>query len=130
MSYSIPSDDQVADAVFAVMYRNAQVVSQGEMVRLVNSELNKRGGDYRVSGERIRRIALNRDMLQISIDYNMNDGDLPDVCPVCRNGMSSTLNMTLDGNTIEVSRKCTVCPFTVGTRNRIPGRYTFTRKKR
>ena len=130
MTYSIPSDDQIADAVFAVMYRNAQVTSQNEMVRLVTNELNKRGGEFRISGERIRRVALNRDILQITIDYNKRDGELPSVCPVCRNEMSKVMNMTLDGDAIEVSRKCTVCPYTVGTKNRVPGRYTFTRKKR
>ena len=130
MSYSIPSDDQVADAIFSVMYRNSQVVSQGELVRLVNIELNKRGGEFRVSGERIRRIALNRELLTITIDYSKRDGDLPSICPVCKNEMSSTMNMTLDGDAIEVSRSCTVCPYTVGTKNRVPGRYTFSRKKR
>ena len=130
MTYSIPDDDRVADAVFAVMYRNAQVSSQSEMVRLVNIELNRKGGDYRASGERIRRVALNRDLVQITMDYNRRDGEIPESCPVCRNSLTPVMNRTLDGDEIEVERRCSVCSFSVGTKNRSPGRYIFTRKRR
>ena len=130
MPYSIPSDDRLAEAIFVVMYRNQQVVSQKEMAALVLKELEKDGTEYRVSGERIRRLAINRDMAQIVIDYNESDGDLPDVCPVCRNPLISVKNSTLDGGVIEVMRKCKVCPYSVGTVRRVPGRYTFLRKKR
>lgn len=131
MSYSIPSDDKLAEAIFVVMYRNQQVRSQREMASLVRTEINKDGSDYRVSGERIRRVAMNRDMLQLVIEYNESDSeDLPDTCPVCKNVMSPIMNRTLDGGTIEVLRKCTVCPYSVGTKMRLPGRYTFVRKKR
>ncbi len=130
MSYRIPSDDKLAEAVFVVMYRNQQVVSQKEMAGLVLKELEKDGNEYRVSGERIRRLIVNRDMAQISIDYNESDGPLPDECPVCRNKLTSVKNSTLDGNVVEIMRKCTSCPFSVGSVNHVPGRYTFIRKKR
>ena len=130
MPYRIPSDEKLAEAVFVVMYRNQQVVSQKEMAALVLRELEKDGGEYRVSGERIRRLIVNKDMAQLAIDYNESDSELPDVCPVCRNPLTSVKNSTLDGGTIEIMRKCTRCPFSVGSVNRTPGRYTFTRKKR
>ena len=130
MPYRIPSDEKLAEAVFVVMYRNQQVVSQKEMAALVLRELEKDGGEYRVSGERIRRLIVNKDMAQLAIDYNESDSELPDVCPVCRNPLTSVKNSTLDGGTIEIMRKCTRCPFSVGSVNRTPGRYTFIRKKR
>ena len=130
MPYRIPSDEKLAEAVFVVMYRNQQVVSQKEMATLVLKELERDGEEYRVSGERIRRLIVNKDMAQLAIDYNESDGELPDVCPVCRNPLTSVKNSTLDGGTIEIMRKCTRCPFSVGSVNRTPGRYTFTRKKR
>ena len=70
MSYSIPSDERLSEAIFIVMYRNQQVRSQSEMTELVLKEINKDGSDYRVSGERIRRLAVNRGLIHISIDYN------------------------------------------------------------
>ena len=130
MSYRIPSDDRLAEAIFVVMYRNQQVVSQKTMAELVLKELEKDGETYRVSGERIRRLAVNRNMATLIIDYAERDGEIPEVCPVCRNELTSVKNSTLDGGVVEVMRKCTSCPYSVGSVNHIPGRYTFVRKKR
>ena len=130
MSYRIPSDDKLAEAIFVVMYRNQQVVSQKTMAQLVLKELEKDGKSYRVGGERIRRLVVNRDMAQLVIDYNESDGDLPDVCPVCKNPLTSVKNSTLDGDVVEIMRKCTACPYSVGSSKHMPGRYTFVRKKR
>jgi hypothetical protein len=131
MSYKIPDDDKLAEAIFVVMYRNQQVKSQSEMIAMVRMELSKSDENYRVSGERIRRVAINRKMLQLVIEYNKsNTIDLPDICPVCKNPLSSTMNTTLDGNTIEVNRKCTACPYSIGVKKHTPGRYTFIRKSR
>lgn len=131
MAYRIPKEDRLADAIFIVMYRNQQVRSQTELAHLVRGELEKDGEDYRVSDERIRKIAISRKMVSIHIDYNeTDDPDLPDSCPVCRNPMTSIMNMTIYGERSEVGRKCTVCPYQVGSRRRIPGRYVFTRSRR
>lgn len=130
MVYHIPSDDRLAEAIFVVMYRNQQVMSQREMVSLVSKELGKDGEGYRASGERIRRLIVNRDLAQVIIDYSRSDGDLPKTCPVCKNALTSVKNTTLDGDVIEIQRKCVACPYTVGTTKRLPGRYTFIRKKR
>ena len=130
MSYRIPSDDRLAEAIFVVMYRNQQVVSQKAMAELVLKELEKDGETYRVSGERIRRLAVNRNMATLVIDYAERDGKIPETCPVCRNELISVKNSTLDGGVVEVMRKCTSCPYSVGSVNHTPGRYTFIRKKR
>ncbi len=130
MTYSIPSDEKVIDAIFYVMYRHPQVRSQREMVDLVTAELNRSGGDYRISGRRIRRLAIKNDMLVLSISYNGSEGELPTSCPVCGGNLVSVMNSTLDGGTIEVCRRCDTCPYTIGTTKRVPGRYSFTGKRR
>lgn len=130
MTYSIPSDEKVIDAIFYVMYRHPQVRSQREMVELVTSELNKNGENYRVSGQRIRRLAIRNDMLVLSISYNESEGELPTSCPVCGGDLTSVMNSTLDGGRIEVCRRCEKCPYTIGTTKHVPGRYSFTGKRR
>ena len=75
MSYKIPSDDRLAEAIFVVMYRNQQVISQRNMANLVLKELEKDGETYRVSGERIRRLAVNRGMATLIIDYAEKEGE-------------------------------------------------------
>ena len=131
MSYRIPDEDRLSDAIFSVMYRNQQVRSQSEFTRLVRKELEKDGEEYRVSEERARMTAIKRNLAAIAIDYHeLEDSDMPDECPVCRNPMTSVMNMTLDGMSKELRRKCTICPYTVGSKRRVPGRYIFTRPKK
>lgn len=131
MSYHIPKEDRVADAIFTVMYRNLQIRSQNELARLVRMELEKDCKDYRVSTERIRMLALKRGLALIHIDYNETDDTvLPETCLVCRSPMSSIRNMTIYGESREVGRKCTVCTYSVGMKKRIPRRYTFSKNRR
>ncbi len=130
MAYKIPRESDVADALLIVMYKNPQVRSQRELTELIRTRLCALDPDYRVSGERIRRIGINKGIIRIEIDYNKsNRKGLPDICPVCRNQMTSVKNRTLDGGIVEVRRKCELCKFTTGPEPTVPGRYHFTKKR-
>lgn len=130
MAYKIPRENDVADALLIVMHKNPQVRSQRELTGLVKKQLTLHDDEYRISGERIRRIGLNKGIIRVSIDYNRIDsGVLPDICPVCRNPMISVKNRTLDGGVIEVRRKCDLCKFTTGPDPAVPGRYHFTKRR-
>ncbi|MDR0198542.1 MAG: hypothetical protein LBI08_02230 [Methanomassiliicoccaceae archaeon] len=126
--YRIPDDDRLEKAIVAVVRKEGHVRSQAEMTSLVLSELRKEDPEYRVSGERIRRVAIERNILRVDIDYNMQDDrSLPDVCPVCGYPMAAVSNSTLDGRESKVGRQCTKCPYHTGSRRRTPGRYTFSK---
>ena len=132
MAYRIPSEERLSDAIFTVMYRNTQVRSQAELAKLVRKELAKDDDTYRVSEERIRMLAIKRNLVTISIEYNGKGSKtaLPDTCPVCKNPMVSIMNRTLDGESKELKRKCSACPYTVGSRKNVPGRYVFTKPRK
>jgi len=128
MPYRIPSDEVLSDAIRAVIGRDLLVRSQTTMTELVMSELNNGSDEYKVSGERIRRISIERDLLRIEIEYNQHDDrSSPDVCPVCGFPMASVNNTTLAGGNTKVGRRCTRCPYHTGAKRRSPGRYTFSR---
>ncbi len=130
MSYKIPNEDDVADALLMVMHKNPQVRSQRELIDLVRRQLSSKDPDYRVSGERVRRIGINRGVMGVNIEYNSTKNQkLPEFCPVCRNPMVPVRNRTLDGRIIEVRRKCPICLFTTGPNPTVPGRYYFTQKR-
>jgi hypothetical protein len=131
MMYKIPSEETLVNVIFTVMYQNHTVKSQAELTRLVRKELEKDGKEYKVSEERIRTIAINRHLVEVSIKYLETDvSEFPEVCPVCSNKMTPIMNKTLEGDVREIKRKCTVCPFSVGARKNVPKRYTFTRPKK
>ena len=130
MAYKIPRENDVADALLIVMHKNPQVRSQRELTGLVKRQLSVLDEGYRISGERIRRIGLNKGIIRVSIDYNKVIGKaLPEACPVCRNPMVSIKNRTLDGGVIEVRRRCDLCKFTTGPEPTVPGRYHFTKRR-
>jgi hypothetical protein len=128
MPFKIPNENVISSAIRSVMKRNPHIETQAEFLRLVRKELTKLDEEYRVSGERIRRIGVDRGIVKISIEYRESDiKDLPHICPVCKNALSSLKNRSLDGETVEIKRKCTVCPYTIGKEVLVPGRYVFSR---
>ena len=128
MSNRIPTDDRLSEIVSTVMKRNQQIRSQSEFTKLVRKELKKDGEDYRVSAERVRRISIERGLVKISIEYRNSDSvDLPAFCPVCKNAMDPIMNRSLEGDIVEIKRKCSVCPYSIGGKIMSPGRYVFSR---
>ena len=129
MSYKRPSDERLNDALVRVLLRCKIIESQNELVRLVVRELERDGETYRVSGNRVRRFALENDMVSLEIDYrNRRYVNVPDMCPVCGGDLISVSNSTLDGDTIEIQRRCGRCSYSSGSRGTIPGRYVFIRR--
>lgn len=131
MSYKRPSDEKLDEALVNVLLRCQTIGSQSEFVRLVVAELEKDGETYRVSGNRIRKYALENGMISLEINYrDSKNRRVPDTCPVCKCDLISIKNSTLDGNTIELMRKCQACGYISSAKGSIPGRYTFIRKTR
>jgi len=128
MPYRIPDEDALSAAIKAVMTSHPHIDSQKELVRLVRMELSKIDEDYRASGERIRKIGIDRGIVKLTIEYHETYSDAkPEICPVCKNAMEPVMNMSLEGNVVEVKRKCTVCPYNMGKITLVPGRYGFSR---
>ena len=131
MSYKRPSDEKLDEALVNVLLRCQIIESQSELVRMVVKELEKDGETYRVSGKRIRKYALENGMITLEIDYRgSRNRKVPDVCPVCKNDLTPVTNSTLDGDTVELMRKCKSCGYVSSARGSIPGRYVFIRKSR
>lgn len=131
MSYKRPSDEKLDEALVSVLLRCQIVESQSELVRLVVKELERDGETYRVSGNRIRRYALENGMVSLEIDYrDSKNRGVPEVCPVCGHDLIPINNSTLDGDVVEIMRKCQICGYVSSARGSIPGRYVFIRRTR
>jgi hypothetical protein len=128
MTYRRPDEETVVMTIKNVMDRYPRVDTQRELTALIRETLHEQDPDYRIGGDRIRRIGIDHNILRLSIDYHeIDNADLPEICPVCGNTMSPVMNMTLDGNITEIKRRCTVCPYGFGKTLLMPGRYSFTR---
>lgn len=128
MPYKVPDEDAVISAIEIVLNKTPHIDTQKEFSDRVRKELLKKDKEYRISGERVRRIGLDRGVVKVTIEYRESDlKSLPHICPVCKNAMSPVMNRSLDGDIVEVKRKCTVCPYAVGQNVLVPGRYIFSR---
>lgn len=129
MSYRIPDDDTLADAIYMVMHRHSPVRSQGLMATLVVKELVRSDPLYRASGERIRRLAIIRNLAEVEISYNDTERNgIPSVCPVCAAPLRPVLNQTLSGDSATIGHRCQRCQYSMGIERRVPGMYLFQRK--
>ena len=132
MAYRIPDDELLVDAIVSVLMRNKTVTSQREICQLVLEQLNRNADvPYRVSGERVRRLSLERGLVSLDIEYRETASDgLPETCPVCGKALDPITNSTLDGGTAVVMMKCRSCGYVASARSSIPSQYTFNMKAR
>ncbi len=127
MPYSIPSDEEIRDALKIVMTRMKGVGSLRKLRKLVLRELKIKNDEYTVSSQRLRKIAVTSSFIHTNIKAR-KDGDresLKGKCPVCGNKLNMTKNETLFGGTVTLGYKCTECPYWTAMKRRVPIRYGF-----
>ena len=129
MSYRIPKDDDIAKAIENCLSRSPRVRSQNVLNELVLTELMCVDESFRVSGERIRKVGIERGLFDLEIRYAHKNGSVPhQVCPVCRGKLESVKNRTLDWKTVDISRDCKKCGYSAKSDASRPARYIITRK--
>ncbi len=127
MTYKIPKDEEIEEILGRVMKVRRIVESQAELKREVMKHLQRRNIEYKISGRRLRRIALKMDNIKVEIRCKLTNEEVIEMktCPVCGSKMEKIENMTLEGEKITVGFKCTFCPYWTGNRLRVPIRYIF-----
>lgn len=131
MPYSIPDDDEIEDALRYVMRRMKGINSLTKLRKLVLKQLKNIKGDYTVSSERLRKIAVTSSFIKTTIytRKGKKKKKLSGKCPVCGGKLELTKNETIFGGTVTLGYKCTECPYWTTIRRRIPIRYSFEYKK-
>ena len=131
MSYHIPSDEQVNDALKNVLNEFHIIQSQTKLKELVTRKLNKKKKKYCVSVGRLRNIALNSDFVKLEIHSRESDPKkLMIKCPVCSNLLKRVKNLTIWGGEVTIEFSCNKCGYWTGKKKRIPTRYVFHLKKK
>lgn len=128
MLYRIPSEDDVAKAIENVLVRTPHIRSQRALCEAVSAELMCQDTDYRIGAERIRRIGISRQLFSLDISYAEAGRPAGKWCPVCGSILLSVRNRTLDGDTVELLRKCKVCGYAAKGNKSKPARYGIERR--
>jgi hypothetical protein len=126
MTYRIPPAKILCQTISEVIRDKRMVVSQRRLTELVMQNLRRKDAEYKVSEERVRRMAIFKDLARVQINYRVteerSDGGK---CPVCGSTTKELQNQTLDGEEVKLGFKCVRCPYWTGPNKRVPVRYTF-----
>jgi DNA-directed RNA polymerase subunit RPC12/RpoP len=128
-TYRIPKDEVVVTAIARVTAARHLIPSQRQLRRLVAKAL--RGEEnYRVSGARVRRLAIDSGLVSLQIICRESAEKTRTMvrCPVCGERVRRVRNMTVWGGTVTLGFRCPTCGYWTGLRRRIPTRYVFTRR--
>lgn len=131
MSYHIPSDEQIENALKKVLSKFRTVQSQTKLKTLVTAELDTKKKAFGISGSRLRDIAINSDFVKLEIHSREGDPKkILSACPVCRGGLKRVKNLTIFGGEVTIEFRCTKCGYWTGKKKRIPTRYVFHLRKK
>ena len=131
MSYNIPSDEQIEKALVKVLNKFHTVQSQSKLKQLINKSLDTKKKKYGVTGERIRKVAINSDFIRLEIHSREGDPKkLLTKCPVCEGQLKKVKNLTIWGGEVTIEFRCSTCGYWTGKKKRVPTRYVFYLKKK
>lgn len=126
MSYQIASDQAVSDAIVTVLNKYRSIVSQKRLKELVEKELQTKKNHYRVSGTRLRYLALQTGKVRIEIHSREGDPQkIMNKCPVCTHTLQRVKNLTIFGGEVTIELRCIQCGYWTGKKKRIPYLYIF-----
>ena len=129
MAYRIPCDTEVVKAIKDVLDRHGVINSQRKLTELVQRSLRRHDSDYRVSEERVRKLAIGNGLATLEIRCrDTRDKTSAGACPVCGGRTKRIKNLTVYGGSVTMGYKCGTCGYWTGLRNRVPTLYIFSPK--
>ncbi|MFH1100552.1 MAG: hypothetical protein V1726_00750 [Methanobacteriota archaeon] len=130
MTYHIPADEDVIDAVRKVFEKYSTVTSQRKLKMLVEKELQVKNNFLQVGEPRLRTLVLTEKLAQVEIHTREGDPDkILHRCPVCSGSLQRVKNQTIYGGEVTLEFRCSCCGYWTGKKKKIPTLYVFHRKQ-
>ena len=126
MRYRIPSDKQVMKLLQKVLKKTPTIHSQTQLKQLIMEELKKKNETYKISQQRLRKLAIKNP--HVTLEIHSREGDpkkLLKGCPVCDHRLKQVKNLTIWGGVVTIEFQCPHCGYWTGKKKRIPTRYVF-----
>ncbi len=128
-AYRVPSDARVVEAIEEALGRHPIVDSQEQLGELVGRVLQEEDEHYRVSGARVRRLAVQEGLVRVQVETGTTGEPPREACPVCDGEVDAVRNRTLTGGETVVGVRCSRCAYEAGARHEVPLRYGFVREE-
>lgn len=121
--YKIPSDEEIASAIKRVLSKHKEVRSQSLFHDFVLGELKVKSPYYRVSSDRVKRVA-SKEGVKIIVDKRKSRIDAKS-CFVCGGELATMKTKNLEGVEVAAGKICKTCGFKMDRGNLYPKRYIF-----
>jgi len=124
MHYHVPASEEIVVAIYKALRKHGTIDSQTKMRDMVMEELMMLDKRYRVSPQRVRKLAVKAGFIRMEIKSREGEGELSR-CPVCNSKLKKIKNFSLWGKEVIIGYKCPVCSYKSGVKKQIPTRYIF-----
>ncbi len=111
-------------AIYKALKKHRTIDSQWKLREKVIEELKNLDDRYRVSIQRVRKLAVKAGFIKMEIKSREGEEEVT-ICPVCDSKLKKIKNISLWGKEVIVGYKCTSCPYKSGKKKQIPTRYIF-----
>ncbi|MCD6367851.1 MAG: hypothetical protein J7L45_02070 [Candidatus Aenigmarchaeota archaeon] len=121
----IPKEDLVKRIIYQTLKKRGIVHTQEELANLVKDELKKINKNFTITPNRVRRIAIHVDGVEITVKTKKSNLGEPKRCPVCGNKLTPVYGKNLLGEKIVLGFKCNVCNYRGDEKFFAPMKYEF-----
>lgn len=127
MMYRIPKNKDVSRSVLAVLKEHKEIGSQKLLHSFVLSKLRKENQFYKLSPERVKRIAASMPEVMVFVEKRKSAKDAGE-CFICGHPLEKIKVSDLFGNPTYIGKKCAECGFKIDKPGLAPRRYLFRRR--
>ncbi|KAA0002829.1 MAG: hypothetical protein FE048_02930 [Thermoplasmata archaeon] len=124
MHYRIPKSEEVVIAIYKALKKYGTIDSQWKLREKVTNELKNLDEGYRVSIQRVRKLAVKAGFIKMEIKSREGEEEVT-TCPVCDSKLKKIKNISLWGKEVTIGYKCISCPYKSGKKKQVPTRYIF-----
>ncbi len=125
----IPNSELVGRIIREKLKEVGVVRSQQELGRIVEGELKDIDSSFHISPERARRIALEVQDIDVTVETKKSASDKPNNCPVCNYDLEGLYAENLEGEKTRVGFRCNNCGYRGDVDEFMPMRYEFKIRK-
>ncbi len=125
--YRVPKDDEVGSAIRSTLEDYKEIGSQKLLHSLVLEKLKRENQFYKLSPERVKRIAASMPDVRVFIEKRKSPREAKK-CYICGHPLERIKVKDLFGNPTYIGKKCGECGFKIDKALLVPKRYLFFRR--
>ena len=130
MKIKIPKEELVKRIIYQILRKYGIIHTQEELANLVKDELKKINKSFTITPNRVRRIAIQIEGIDITVKTKKSKKNKHKFCPVCGNKLTPIYGKNLLNEKIVVGFRCGICNYHGDEKFFAPMKYEFKLIKR